>query len=62
MNSMPDTIDPATLVESLDPETIRARLVALHDQQKALRVLLRAANARRRSETAPPRKEAASCE
>jgi hypothetical protein len=46
---MPD-IDPTTLIESLNVEQLRAELRALDRRQSALRVLLRAALARRRDE------------
>lgn len=41
--------DPAAMIEALDPETIRDHLIELDRQSRALRVLLRAAIARRRS-------------
>jgi hypothetical protein len=43
-------IDPTTLVDSLDVEQPRAELDALERRQSAVRVLLRAAMARRRDE------------
>jgi hypothetical protein len=43
-------IDPITVVESLNPDSLREQLAALDRQQSALRVLLRAALARRRDE------------
>lgn len=59
MKTIPPPPDPAELIESLDPDAIRERLMRLHRQDKALRVLLRAAIARRRyerptAEEAPP--------
>jgi hypothetical protein len=45
-----DTTDPVELVEKLDPEEIRNRLLDLYNQQNALRVLLRAAVARQRKQ------------
>jgi hypothetical protein len=43
-----DTTDPVALVEGLDEDAIRAALARLGRQSDALRVLLRAALARRR--------------
>ena len=40
--------DPATLLDSLDPEQLRQQLEELDRQQSALRVLLRAALVRQR--------------
>jgi hypothetical protein len=36
-------LDPVILIRQLDPKKIRDRLVALAEEQQALRVLLRAA-------------------
>jgi hypothetical protein len=41
--------DPVTLVDRLEPDAIRERLVELDRQSRALRVLLRAAVARERA-------------
>jgi hypothetical protein len=41
--------DPATLIEQLDAEAIRARLAEMDRQSRALRVLLRSAVARQRA-------------
>jgi hypothetical protein len=41
--------DPAALIESLNPQTIRERLAELDCQARALRVLLRSALARQRA-------------
>jgi hypothetical protein len=42
-------MDAAALLDQLDPNAITARLEALRGEQKALRVLLRAARARSKS-------------
>lgn len=42
--------DPTELIASLDPEAIRSRLAELNAEESALRVLLRAALARRRDQ------------
>jgi hypothetical protein len=47
-----DTIDPVHIVDRLDAAYIRARLSELDRQQRALRVLLRAAVAR--AQVKPP--------
>ena len=41
-------IDPATIIATLDSATIRARLERLAEEERALRVFLRAALARER--------------
>ena len=41
-------IDPISLIETLDSATIRARLERLAEEERALRVFLRAAIARER--------------
>ena len=49
--------DPVAMVDQLEPDVIRARLVELDRQSRALRVLLRAAVARERvahRRAAPP--------
>jgi hypothetical protein len=43
-----DTVDPVSVIDSLDPNELRERLHELDRQQPALRVLLRAALARQR--------------
>jgi hypothetical protein len=54
MNAIhPLPTDPAVLVETLDSETIVARLADLDRQAAALRVLLRAARARERGRRPP---------
>jgi hypothetical protein len=51
--------DPSQFVASLDPDAIRRRLDELSREQSALRVLLRAALARRpRGQTKPTGQEA----
>jgi hypothetical protein len=42
-------IDAAAFVQSLDAPSLRAQLVALQEQEKAVRVLLRAAVVRERA-------------
>ncbi|HEX5271457.1 MAG TPA: hypothetical protein VFW33_13265 [Gemmataceae bacterium] len=42
--------DPVAMVDSLEPDAIRARLADLDRQSRALRVLLRAAVARERQD------------
>lgn len=49
--SMENTNDPTRLIESLDAGELRQRLRDLDHQQRALRVLLRAALARDREST-----------
>jgi hypothetical protein len=60
---MPDAAttapDPVALVDSLDPDAIRAELDQLYGREAALRVLLRSAEARRRREARAARKEVA---
>jgi hypothetical protein len=46
--TLPDALDPTRLLETLDPDLIRGRLADLRQQERALRVLLRAVIARRR--------------
>ncbi len=43
---MDATTDPVNLVDNLDPDALRQRLRELERQQRAVRVLLRAAVAR----------------
>ncbi len=43
------TADPVAMVDALNPDAIRSRLVELDRQSRALRVLLRAAVARERA-------------
>jgi len=45
-----DLTTPLQLIEQLDPDIIRGELARLSQQEDALRVLLRAALARRRTE------------
>jgi hypothetical protein len=51
MTNANQTSDPAALIESLNPQTIRERLAELDRQVRALRVLLRSALARQRAAT-----------
>ena len=51
--------DPVSLIDTLDPDAIAARLEELVREQDALRVLLRAARARRRGQQARPPSEKA---
>ena len=61
MTTAPPSTDPAAIVDALDPEAIRAQLADLDRRADALRVLLRAALARRRPRYAAPRREEATC-
>jgi hypothetical protein len=49
MDTTTHTLNAAALVESLDPEAIRDQLAELDRQSRALRVLLRSAQARQRA-------------
>jgi hypothetical protein len=46
---MIDTTNPIAILNELDPEAIQARIDDLGRQQDALRILLRAARARRKT-------------
>ena len=50
---MSSSLDPAKLIANLDPDAIRSRLADLDAEESALRVLLRAALARRRGRDKP---------
>jgi hypothetical protein len=50
MSTHPPAADPVALVDALDPDAIAARLDEIDRESKALRVLLRAARARRAAE------------
>ena len=53
-----ETLDPIALIESLDPDHIRAELDKMYRREAALRVLLRAAEQRQRQIERAKRKEA----
>jgi len=59
MDSHATTPDPAAIIQALDSRAIRAQLDRIYADERALRVLLRAAIARERYE--PDRREAAPC-
>jgi hypothetical protein len=49
----PKPPDPVSLVDSLEPEALRARLRDLENQSRAVKVLLRAAVAREKRRALP---------
>jgi hypothetical protein len=57
MLAQPPARDPSEILDSLDPATIEASLADLQRQERALKVLLRAARARGRRERSAEQRE-----